>query len=145
MRPIPGYLGRYSATDSGAIYSHISGRFLKLISSGHGYLKVSLNNPRKHMYVHRLVLSAYKGDSELHCNHINGIKDDNRLENLEYCTASENMKHASTTGLRKYTTIFTKDNIKIVECLRSFNWTQQDIADVLEVQQSTISRYLRTI
>ena len=48
---------------------------------------------RKHS-VHRLVMLAFIWPSKLDVNHINWIKTDNRLENLEYCTKSKNMRHA---------------------------------------------------
>lgn len=53
-------------------------------------------------YVHRMVIEAFIGaiPENLQVNHINGIKDDNRLVNLEVCTASENMRHAVSTGLK---------------------------------------------
>ncbi len=44
--------------------------------------------------VHRLVMWAFHWPSKLEVNHLNGIKNDNRLENLEYCTASDNVKHS---------------------------------------------------
>jgi hypothetical protein len=52
--------------------------------------------------VHRLVLSSFKGRNEnLQVNHKNGVPSDNTIENLEYATSSENMKHAHKTGLIK--------------------------------------------
>ena len=42
---------------------------------------------------------AFIGESNLEVNHINGIKADNRLENLEYCSRSENIQHAYNSGL----------------------------------------------
>ena len=60
---------------------------------------LSDNYKRKSYMVHRLVLKAFIWESELECNHKNWIKEDNRLENLEYCTSSENKIHAYNTWL----------------------------------------------
>lgn len=48
----------------------------------------------KSFLVHRLVMLSFVWDSELQVNHINWIKTDNRKENLEYCTRSENILHS---------------------------------------------------
>ena len=70
-----------------------------------GYLLVSLNSGKNQQSfrVHRLVAQAFipNPDSKPFINHINGHPDDNRLENLEWCTPSENMIHAIRTGLVK--------------------------------------------
>jgi hypothetical protein len=65
-----------------------------------GYWRVSLGkaNPIR---VHSLVMAAFIGPCPpgLVINHKNGIKTDNRLENLEYCTRAENNRHAWFSGL----------------------------------------------
>lgn len=53
----------------------------------------------KHVLTHRLVLLAFTGPSDLFVNHKDGNKINNKLENLEYCTKSENGLHAYRTGL----------------------------------------------
>jgi integrase len=74
-------------------------RAVKPFKTKFGYLKVNFN--QKHFFVHRLVMLAWAGPSELECNHLNGIKTDNRFENLEYVTHSENARHAVRNGLIK--------------------------------------------
>ena len=80
------------------------GRIIKYVVSNDGYIRIKLrsNGVTKTLYVHRLLMETFHGYSKLDVNHINGIKTDNRLENLEYVTRSENLKHAYKLGLNFY-------------------------------------------
>ena len=103
-RPIPSTTG-YSASKCGKIISHHRLEPFELRQAKHrqGYKKVCVKTPNgiKNRLVHRLVLEAWIGPCPDGCvtNHKNGDKTDNRLENLEYCTQSENMTHAYGYGL----------------------------------------------
>jgi hypothetical protein len=104
LRPIPSTTG-YSASRCGKIISHHRLELFELKQANHrqGYKKVCVKTPEgvKNRLVHRLVLEAWVGPCPEGCvtNHKNGDKTDNRLENLEYCTQSENMAHAYGYGL----------------------------------------------
>lgn len=99
LQAIPGFC-RYSITKDGRVFSHCKKRFLKPSYDRDGYVFVKLltNNKRFNKRVHRLVMATFCGSSDLQINHINCIKTDNRLENLEYCTQSENVRHAHANG-----------------------------------------------
>lgn len=59
------------------------------------YARNSLTNKRKDLYIHRLVAEYYIANPEhkKYVNHINCVRDDNRVENLEWCTAKENTSY----------------------------------------------------
>lgn len=95
-RPI--YGGRYFAKEDGTIWN-ANGKQMKPGVQSKGYLTICLydgSRPKrpKSFLVHRLIAEAFLGQSTLQINHKNGNKRDNRVENLEYCTALENARHA---------------------------------------------------
>ena len=98
----------YQVSDLGRVRNKRTKNIKKTYLDNDGYEKVSLVklDPIKKTYrktVHRLVAESFLGGKHptLQVNHINGVKNDNRLENLEWCTGSENVKHAYDSGLRK--------------------------------------------
>jgi hypothetical protein len=93
-------IGEYFIDDNGEVY-----RKLKPTESGNGYLVYGLqfNRKTKRSYAHRVIANAFipNPDNLPEVNHINGIKTDNRVENLEWISRTDNMKHAYKLGLKK--------------------------------------------
>lgn len=115
-KDIEGYEGLYQISNIGRIKSQqrnvphkgmgkfsVPERIRKPGDNGHGYLILPLckNGAVKSRYVHRLVATAFIPNLERKStvNHKNGIKADNRVENLEWATQSENSQHGFDNGL----------------------------------------------
>lgn len=116
LREIPGCKGLYSVTKDGRVWSSArswtagkgsqqqhDGRWLKPVIDATGYMRVRLTieGSRSFPSVHRLVALTWianpRGLPEV--NHIDGDKQNNTDENLEWCTSAENHQHAKMTGL----------------------------------------------
>ena len=113
-KDVDGYEGLYQVSDLG----RVKGKDIKAKNLCQGYHHVGLwkNNEVKSMKVHRLVALAFIPNPENKpcINHKDGNKLNNHVNNLEWCTYSENLKHAYDTGLMKaaWKGIFGKDNFR---------------------------------
>lgn len=68
----------------------------KKVSRGYVLVQFRINGENRHFRVHRLVMLAHSGinGDKLDVNHKNGNKEDNHIDNLEWCTRSENLTHS---------------------------------------------------
>lgn len=129
---------------NGKIYKYKE-RYIKSSNRG-GYKRYDLikHGSKKTLSAHRLVAEAFIPNPENKpcVNHINGIKDDNRIDNLEWVSNSENMKHSYDVLKRKNSGILgRKIDLKEIPLIKSmyFNGcTQREIAYKYNVHQRVI-------
>lgn len=100
---IPGLERQYEVSNTGLI-RRVNIRLLKSEISNTGYSRTTVflgNKKWKHISIHRAVAQTFipNPDHKPFVNHKNGIRNDNRLENLEWVTTKENSQHAVDTGL----------------------------------------------
>lgn len=152
-RDIPGYEGVYAVSDQGRVKRIAVSRqgnlsrsdlILRPGLSKNGYLTVALK--QKSFTVHRLVMLAFVGAIESkEVNHINANHCDNRLENLEWVTRSENNLHASKLGRsnkpkgeQHFRSKLTADKVVEIRYLYYAGVPQQEIANMFDVSFSTV-------
>lgn len=102
--------GGYTIKDDGTVTRIANGRVVKHWLNQRGYPRVTLTAPageQKTFFLHRLLALAFipNPENKPFINHIDGNKLNNRLDNLEWCTAKENYDHAVEMGLIKSSTL----------------------------------------
>lgn len=155
---IKDYEGLYQISDMGRVRgvdrvvlsgngrTTVKGRVISLFPDGDGYRKAHLHKDgrRRGFKVHRLVLMHFRlGSEHLHADHLNGIRHDNRLVNLEWVTQAENNRRARKKGVWPKATMPRKLSIEqIREIRRDFipNVKKNQIHKKYGVCQATVRK-----
>lgn len=150
--PASGFEGIYEVSLSGKVKRVLPsmgaavGKVLKQHTNEAGYKAVTLRKNGKYQtkYVHRLLLESFSKESHETVNHKNGVKSDNRLENLEWCSNKDNLIHACRVlGKRRGTNHWaSKLNEKSVAAIRkmvSRGATHQMAADKYGVSRISVT------
>lgn len=157
-KPIPGYETLYAVSDWGNVKrlerksrnpnaEFILPERVSKLSLSRGYFRVSLwnDNCGKVFFVHRLVMLAFVGHSDLSVDHINGDKTDNRLCNLRYCTLSQNTMYQHEAGRARFVrgikngkAKLTDEIVRQARTLLSSGLSTQKVADHFGVTKGAI-------
>ena len=164
-KDIDGYEGVYQISDLGRVKSlartnSIGKRLKEKILKGHvnkkGYCVASLHNASgiRTVKIHRIVASSFlkNPESKRTVNHIDGCKENNKLDNLEWATHQENIDHAiemrlmpngnPVRGVNHGRAKLTELYVFEIFSLRNKGWIQRDIAEAFGVSRHTISDVL---
>lgn len=166
-KDIPNYKGLYQVSNLGRVKSlkrfrkgnptltPVKERILKSALTNCGYVRFRLckNNIFSNLSIHRLVAISFLKNPKKkpQVNHINGIKTDNRVENLEWCTAKENSKHAFKTGLKSgvkgslnVNAIINEDDVSKIRKIGKSK-TQEEIGNIFGINRRTVGKIIRKI
>ena len=150
------YDATYEVSNYGRVRNSKNGRIRTIKPNKQGYLDMRLYKPNSHLVIHRAVATLFipNPNNKPFINHIDGNKHNNLVDNLEWCTRSENEKHAWKFGLKRDTAtkgelhgmhklsrknveyirnhhVRNGGNMKTGELARIFNVNSQTITDIV--------------
>jgi hypothetical protein len=156
-KAIEGYEGYYQISNLGKVKSLsrkregngkkgiIKERILKTTTNSDGYhcVKLYKNGIKTTYRVHRIVAETFingiKGKDFV--NHRDGNKSNNKVENLEWCTFSENIRHAYDTGLNPVILNLDKQKLNLLYNCKKL--PIKDISKILNCSIKTVRNYIQ--
>jgi len=145
----------YLIYEDGRVWSKTRKIFLKHNKFNHGYLMVCLykNKKSKWFSIHRLVALHYipNTHNKLEVDHINRIRDDNRIENLRWATRKEqcdNRDIISNTGEKYISKLFRKSRNTYIYSIEKKGYFNQNLScdcwklkDAIELRDKLLIKY----
>ncbi len=122
-------------------------KIMKQRRNRYGYMQIQITRDdgvQKLMSVHRLVAFAFleKIEGKDYINHKNGRKDDNRVKNLEWCTASENTRHSFFVTKTQSIERLKEQALKNIQNKRNCpKLTEKQIKEIREIYKTTKTSY----
>lgn len=152
-KPVKGF-DNYEVNEYGVIRNKYTEKILSS-KNDRGYERVALydHGIRSMKQVHRIVAESFIDNpcNKDEVNHINGDKRDNRSQNLEWCTRSDNMKHAYAAGLKHFSGGLDERPVRVLEtgkvyesiheCARQLDCDQGHISHCLSGARKTHKKY----
>jgi hypothetical protein len=166
-KDIIGYEGMYQVSDHGRIktlprkvksaisssgYRTLTEKIHIPCDNGNGYKYVTIRidgGKNKHVYIHRAVAEAFLCNCfDLpEVNHIDGVKSNNHVDNLEWCTRSDNVGHAHKTGLNyslkgesNPQSKLTEEKVRFIrESISSGEKTNKELSEMFGISNGYIS------
>jgi hypothetical protein len=144
----------YYLNEKGEIFSKNSGELRKLATTinnkGYECITIYIEQKKTTKKLHRMLLETFKPteDKSLQSNHIDGIKTNNHIDNLEWVTASRNMEHSYELNLREPRKGEKNCGAKLTEIqvkqLKGLHMTgqykQRELAEIFLISDSQVSR-----
>lgn len=165
FKDIQNYEGLYQISNYGNVKSvdryvlhkrygnmHVKECIMKcFLVEGYLYVRLCKNSKHKTFKIHRIVMTHFvlNPNNFLEVNHIDGVKTNNHIDNLEWCTRSHNEKHAHKIGLKNFkgknapNIKLTEEKIKEIKELLKNKIPQRTIAKKYDIAPSTVN-YINT-
>ena len=140
---VEGLLDEYTIDSLGCIFNVTRGYYLKgtTVTKTNRYVKIHLD---KFYALHRLVAEHFlPNDLNLpHINHIDGNRLNNCVDNLEWITSKDNVKHAyslqlkTNSGVKNPISLLTENDVRMIWSLRNSPYTARQLRDRLKLNVS---------